>query len=207
MDDDRQLDAAGQIELLSEGNQLAVAGRILAVEVETDFADGDDSGVPGKLFEGSDLVVAQAMGVVGVDAGGGEDGLMTFGDLDTAPARFDIGAGADDAIDPGFSGAGDDILTVGVELLECEVGVGIYDSGAGGQLLPPAAISPIPPMACSVMKRSMPSRTSMAAVGVVKLAVPTWTALAPAMKNSMASSAVVMPPQPTTGMSTARATS
>ena len=39
------------------------------------------------------------------------------------------------------------------------------------------------------------------------MAVPTWIAEAPATRNSIASSAVAMPPIPTTGASIARATS
>ncbi len=150
MDDDRQGDTGCQLELLFEGDQLAVAWRVLAVEVEADFTDGDDSGVPGQLFESGDLVVGQRMGVVGVNSGGGEDfgsgtaGRMAFGDFDRVPARFDIGTGADDAVDPGGGGAGNDVVAIGVELLEGEVGVGIYDSGGGGQLLPPAAPSVAP---------------------------------------------------------------
>ena len=40
----------------------------------------------------------------------------------------------------------------------------------------------------------------------MKLAVPISTAVAPAMRNSMASVAFMMPPRPTTGMLTALAT-
>ena len=39
------------------------------------------------------------------------------------------------------------------------------------------------------------------APGLVKVVVPTWTAVAPAMKNSSASSSVAMPPRPMIGMS------
>src|SRR3989304_4840771 len=47
----------------------------------------------------------------------------------------------------------------------------------------------------------------MAAEGCTKFAVPTWMALAPATKNSAASSPVVIPPRPITGRRTARAAS
>ncbi len=112
------------------------------------------------------------MGGVGVDAGGGDNGGSgaAAGDLDRASAGRDIGAGADDAVDPGFGGAGDDVIAVGVELRGGEVGVGINDWRAGQLPAPSSAMSARP---CSATKRSMPSRTSMAAVGVVKLAVPT----------------------------------
>src|SRR5450830_105182 len=48
---------------------------------------------------------------------------------------------------------------------------------------------------------------SSMAVGLTKVAVPTCTAVAPAMMNSRASCQVAMPPMPTTGMWTALATS
>src|SRR5450756_3152572 len=44
-------------------------------------------------------------------------------------------------------------------------------------------------------------------VGLTKVAVPTCTAVAPAMMNSSASCQVAMPPMPTIGMWTALATS
>ena len=46
----------------------------------------------------------------------------------------------------------------------------------------------------------------MVTAGSMKLAVPISIAVAPAMRNSMASSAVMMPPSPTTGIFTAFAT-
>src|SRR5450756_31821 len=48
---------------------------------------------------------------------------------------------------------------------------------------------------------------SSMAVGLMKVAVPTCTAVVPAMMNSTASCQVEIPPMPTTGMWTARATS
>ncbi len=45
-----------------------------------------------------------------------------------------------------------------------------------------------------------PSMISVVACGLTKLAVPIWTAAAPAIKNSSASSAVMMPPIPITGI-------
>ena len=39
--------------------------------------------------------------------------------------------------------------------------------------------------------------------GSTKFAVPTWTAVAPAIRNSRASSAVAIPPMPMTGIRTA----
>ena len=52
----------------------------------------------------------------------------------------------------------------------------------------------------------IPSRTFMVTAGSMKLAVPISTAVAPAIKNSMASDAVEIPPRPITGIFTARAT-
>ena len=52
----------------------------------------------------------------------------------------------------------------------------------------------------------MPARMSIVAWGLTKLAVPTWTADAPAIMNSSASRAVVIPPIPITGTSTSRQT-
>ena len=52
----------------------------------------------------------------------------------------------------------------------------------------------------------IPSLTLIVTVGSIKLAVPISIAVAPAMINSMASSAVMIPPRPTTGILTALAT-
>src|ERR1700738_2643949 len=51
----------------------------------------------------------------------------------------------------------------------------------------------------------MPSWMAAMADPSTKVAVPTWTAEQPATRNSRASSAVAMPPIPTTGMRTERA--
>src|SRR5438094_561569 len=51
----------------------------------------------------------------------------------------------------------------------------------------------------------MPSWTSAMARGLTNVAVPTWTAVHPATRNSSASSARMMPPTPSTGMRTERA--
>ena len=54
---------------------------------------------------------------------------------------------------------------------------------------------------------SRPVTTSLVTDGLTNWAVPIWTAEAPAMKNSRASSAVQIPPIPTTGMFTVLHTS
>src|SRR6185312_11000520 len=59
----------------------------------------------------------------------------------------------------------------------------------------------------SAQYAARPSSTFLAAVGSAKLAVPTCTAVAPARRNSTASSVVAMPPMPITGIFTARASS
>src|SRR5207302_754352 len=54
-------------------------------------------------------------------------------------------------------------------------------------------------------KDAIPSCTSAIAFGLTNVAVPTWTAVQPATKNSSASSARAIPPIPITGMRTERA--
>src|SRR5206468_8230205 len=56
-------------------------------------------------------------------------------------------------------------------------------------------------------RQNSPSSRAMrrGEAGSQKLAVPTWTAWAPAMRNSAASSPEAMPPRPTTGILTASA--
>ena len=51
---------------------------------------------------------------------------------------------------------------------------------------------------------AMPSRSLLQMNGSTKFAVPTCTAVAPAMMNSSASRALAMPPMPITGIFTAR---
>src|SRR4030081_3141097 len=52
---------------------------------------------------------------------------------------------------------------------------------------------------CSRTYAARPSITLSGAVGSAKVAVPTWTADAPAIRNSSASAALVTPPAPVIG--------
>ncbi len=71
--DERQADAARQLDLGDEGAPLNVARRQVAVEVETALPDGDHARASGELLELGEETVVKLRGVVRVQPHGGGD--------------------------------------------------------------------------------------------------------------------------------------
>ena len=81
--------------------------------------------MPCELAQLGDEVGRGFGGVVRMDADDREDLRMFLGERDCAAAAFHGGADAEDAGDAGGSGAGEDVVEVGGEVGEIEVGVGV----------------------------------------------------------------------------------
>jgi hypothetical protein len=114
VDDDGLAGLAGHLELRDEDAALGFPGGEVVVVIKADFARGEDFGVVQQFGEAAGCAFG---GLVRVDAGGGVDEVVAFGEFDRADAE--------NAPDPGGAGAFDDGIAVGVELFVVEVAVRI----------------------------------------------------------------------------------
>ena len=138
--DDGFAGGGGELQLGEEGTFLHVwVGVLDVVVVEADLADGDRERVgeeTGEFFEG---LGGGMGGLVGVDAGGGEQaGLAGVGEQGAGARELEgtlhgVGPVADaDGEDGGHAGglrAGEDVGTLGV-VVEVEMGVGVGEHGS-----------------------------------------------------------------------------
>ena len=133
VDDDVETGFGGEGELgFEEGGLAVVVGGFgpavgwRVVEVHAGFADADAARVSG---EGAELVEPVGVGdfgdVGGVDADGGFDGWVLFGELEAGAAGVEVAADGDDAGDAGGGGAREDGVEVRAEGGGIEVGVGV----------------------------------------------------------------------------------
>ena len=114
--------AAGGLGGILKGGFFA-AGEVVIVEAT--FAEGHDFGVAGQLLELVTGVLGGFGHLTGVDADGGVDVGVGFGQGDGGLTGLEVGADGDQAGDPGVGGPADDRLAVGIEIGEVEVTVGV----------------------------------------------------------------------------------
>ena len=88
------------------------------MEIESAFADRDDFFRRGEVAQLRDSFGGAVLGVMRMHADGGEDILMTLGDLDRQPVAFDRAdcADRDDLRDAGVGCARDHVFDVVAEL-------------------------------------------------------------------------------------------
>jgi hypothetical protein len=97
MDDHGKVPLAGQLQVACEVILLLAKGRVVPVAVQPRFSQGHDAGVFGQTQH---LVPVAGTGlgdVIGLDADGGGEKSMTFGEGDAGSARRGGGRDADDA--------------------------------------------------------------------------------------------------------------
>jgi len=99
------------------------------MKIEADLADGQNFLRAGEPFDGGREVRREKAGLMGMQAGRGQDGRLAGGEVQgniEAPPAGDID-GAEDRADAGLPGPLEDVRTVGVELLHVEVSVGVNE--------------------------------------------------------------------------------
>ncbi len=129
MDDDGEMGLAGEAELAAKDGLLNVARRVVIEIIEADFAPGEDAGVLGEAGEFGEPFFGGEFGFVRMDADGGVDPVVFFGERNGDVEAIGGGAAADgeDILDAGVAGASEHGVAVGVELGKFEMGVRIDD--------------------------------------------------------------------------------
>ena len=133
VEDDRQVQAFGEVDVLSENLILdGVVGGIGQV-IEADFGDANHARVvAGQGFQaGVEGVVHRVMGVHGVDADAGVEHRVVVSQGDAARGGFQGGAGQQDVAHAGIPGSLEDSgdFVRGELLVLVKVGVGIAVDG------------------------------------------------------------------------------
>lgn len=129
MDEDGFAGGGGNAHLGDEGLLLDVdRGVVEVVVVEANFADGDALRVLRKLSELGEGFGVGLVGLLGVDAGGGEDAGVGVGEVESAVhgGRAVADAYGEDLMDTGGVGGGED---GGGIVVEVEVCVGVDEHG------------------------------------------------------------------------------
>jgi hypothetical protein len=130
VDDDGQAGPGGERELGPQGFALDVRRREVVVIIEADLPDGPDDAARGQGLEPFEMARGEVLGLVGVDAGRGQDGREFGGqpgDRREALRTGQVGR-AEDGDDPGGESPPDDVAPVGVELGHVQVGVGVDEA-------------------------------------------------------------------------------
>ena len=89
MDDDRERERGGGLELPLEERPLNIARSPIVEVVEADLADGDRHGVTEKLDELVDRGGSRASRLMRIDPEGREDAFLGLANRERRPARGD----------------------------------------------------------------------------------------------------------------------
>ena len=131
VDDHREIEGGGELQLGCEGAGLDVPGGEVAVEVQPALPDGHHPRPAGQTLHLSQGLRGGEAGVVGVDAHRRPDVFVARGQLHRGPAGGEIVAGDDDPSHAGCPGPFQHGVQVTREAPVREVGVGV-DEGPGG---------------------------------------------------------------------------
>ena len=127
VDHDGKIQLRGQLQLLSEAQDLCGPGREVPEEIEADLAVGDHFLVLCHLFERRVGAAVDVLHLVGVDADDGIDAGVAAGDLEGLPAVLHGGAHRDDDLHAGRLRPSDDLVAVAVEGRHFQVGMRVDD--------------------------------------------------------------------------------
>jgi hypothetical protein len=117
VDRDRKVELACQGDLLGEDRALGLPRRVHVVVVETAFTKGHDAFVAQPFAQACPQDIVELRGLMGMDAGGGEDPRIALGEVQRRGVALDAIARSDgdQRVDAAHEGALDHRLAILVE--------------------------------------------------------------------------------------------
>ena len=136
MDDERQVELAGERDMPTKDSLGDIARRVVIVIIEPRLADPDAFGMSGESAHGGEILGPLPRRLMRMRADGEEDVVVPLRDGDHACGLRHFGADGDHALDAGPPRALDDPIKVVGEVGKIEVAMAVDESlsfGAGSQ--------------------------------------------------------------------------